>query len=78
MTRQSGIDPKLLKLLGRVAGNFERLRKAKEWTQAVAAEKIDGDLRWYQRLESGKYVLSLETLTRLAQAFQVDVREFFK
>lgn len=78
MARRSDISPKLSKLLGRIAGNIERLRQEKGWTQAAAAERMDGDLRWYQRLESGKHVLSLDTLIRLAQVFRVDVSEFFK
>ncbi len=63
---------------GRIAGNIERLRQEKGWTQAAAAERMDGDLRWYQRFESGKHVLSLDTLIRLAHVFRVDVSEFFK
>jgi transcriptional regulator with XRE-family HTH domain len=78
MARKSDISPKLSKLLGRIAGNIEKLRHERGWTQAEAAERIDGDLRWYQRLESGKHVLSLDTLIRLAQVFRVDVAEFFR
>ncbi len=78
MARRSEISPRLSKLLNRVAGNLEKLRRSKGWTQAEAAERIEGDLRWYQRLESGKHVLSLDTLVRLSQAFKVDVSEFFR
>ena len=78
MARKSEISPKLSKLLGRISSNIERLRQKNGWTQADTAERVDGDLRWYQRLESGKHVLSLETLTRLTQVFRVDVSEFFK
>jgi DNA-binding XRE family transcriptional regulator len=78
MARKSEISPRLSKLLARIAGNIERLRKVKGLTQAETAERLDGDLRWYQRLESGKHVLSLDTLTRLAHAFRVDVSEFFR
>lgn len=78
MARKAEISPKLSRLLNRVAGNIEEMRQARRWTQADTAERIDGDLRWYQRLESGKHVLSLDTLIRLAQVFRVDVKEFFK
>ena len=78
MARKSKISPRLSKLLTRIAANIERLRGHRGWTQAEAAEHIGGDLRWYQRLESGKHVLSLDTLTRLAHAFKADVSELFK
>jgi transcriptional regulator with XRE-family HTH domain len=76
--RKSVISPGLLKLLVRISANAERVRKANNWTQAEAAERLNGDLRWYQRIESGKYVVSLDTLQRLARAFRVDIGEFFK
>ena len=78
MSRKSEISPKLLRLLDRVAGNIERLRKERDWTQAEVAERMDGDLRWYQRLESGKYVLSLDTIARLSQLYRVEPIEFFR
>jgi transcriptional regulator with XRE-family HTH domain len=34
--------------------------------------------RWYQRIESGKYSVSLPTLDRVARALKVDIAEFFK
>jgi transcriptional regulator with XRE-family HTH domain len=79
MARKSVISPGLLKLLVRISANAERVRKANNWTQAEAAERAPKrDLRWYQRIESGKYVVSLDTLQRLARAFRVDIGEFFK
>ena len=78
MARKSDINPRLLKLLGRISENVERVRKAHKWSQAEAAERLDGDLRWYQRIESGKYVISLDTIARLAKAFRVDESEFFE
>ncbi len=79
MPRKKDIDdPRLLKILDRVSGNIERVRKDKKWSQAMAAEKLDTDLRWYQRLESGKHTPSLATLVRLTQIFKIDIAEFFK
>lgn len=34
--------------------------------------------RWYQRIESGKYSVSLPTLDQVARAFKVDISEFFR
>lgn len=67
-----------MRLLNRVAGNIERLRAQRGWTQAEISERLDGDLRWYQRCVSGKHVLSLDTITRLAKVFRVDESELFK
>ena len=78
MVKRQFLEPKLLKVLERVARNIERLRKERDLTQAETAEKMDGDLRWYQRLESGRHALSLSSLVRLAQVFKVDVSELFK
>lgn len=78
MSRQSNISPKLLKLLDKIAGNIERLRIERDWTQAETAERLDCDLRWYQRLESGKFVMSLDTLVRLSTLFRVEAIEFFR
>ena len=77
MGRKSEISPKLSKVLDRVSGNIERLRKERRWTQAETAERLDSDLRWYQRLESGKHVFSIDTLVRLGQIYRVDISEFF-
>jgi transcriptional regulator with XRE-family HTH domain len=73
-----GKTPRYLKLIGRIAGNLERLRKQRGWTLEETAERLKSDIRWYQRLESGKHSMSLESLDRLAQCFRVDVREFFR
>lgn len=77
MARRSAISPRLSKVLNRVSGNIERLRQTRGWSQDEAAEKLGSDLRWYQRLESGKHVLSLDTIVRLGQVYKVDVVEFF-
>ena len=78
MPRKSDIDAKLLKTLTRVSDNLERLRKEKDWSQVTAAEKLDLDVRYYQRLESGKYSFGFATLTKIAHVFKVDISEFFK
>lgn len=61
----------------RVAGNIRRVRKSKGLTQedmmALGLER-----RWFQRIESGGYSVSLPTLDRVARAFKVDISEFFE
>ena len=78
MTSRSSINSSLLKVIERIATNLRTIRRAKGLTQAAIAELLDADLRWYQRLESGTHVFSLETLTRLSKIFKVDVSVFFK
>ncbi len=78
MAQKRDIDPKLSKVLDKISGNLERLRLDRGWSQLTTAEKLETDLRWYQRLESGKHALSLSTLVRLASLFKVDLIEFFK
>jgi len=52
------------------------LRKARGWTQEKLAEKSTVTVRTIQRLEAGNDA-SLETLTLLARALQVPVRDLF-
>ena len=61
----------------RVSKNIKDIRKKRDLTQEDMDAKGFGP-RWYQRLESGRYSISLPTLDRLARVFKVDVREFFK
>ncbi len=77
MSRKTKIRPTLSKLLKRISTNILRIREKKGWTQEEVAERGNIDLRWYQRLESGRYSFNLETLARLAELFKVDVSEFF-
>jgi transcriptional regulator with XRE-family HTH domain len=71
------LDDRYWKLMRRVAGNIRRVREAKDLTQedmmALGLER-----RWYQRIESGEYSVSLPTLDRVARAFKVDIAEFFR
>jgi len=60
----------------RVAGNIRRVRESKGLTQEDMMD-LGLERRWYQRIESGKYSVSLPTLDRLSRAFKVDVSEFF-
>jgi transcriptional regulator with XRE-family HTH domain len=55
-----------------------RIRHSNGWTQEQTSEKGKFDLRFYQRVESGRYSFNLETVARLVETFRVDVSEFFK
>lgn len=70
------LDEHYWKLMRRVALNILRIREEKNLTQEDMVE-LGFERRWYQRIESGTYSVSLPTLDRLARAFKVDVEIFF-
>ena len=55
--------------------NLRRLRTAKGWTQAEAAEKASVPFRSYQNWEVGIREPRLDVLPRLARAFGVTLDE---
>lgn len=63
--------------MDRVAKNIKRIREAKGLTQEDMMV-LGLERRWFQRIESGKYSVSLPTLDRVARAFKVDIAEFFR
>jgi transcriptional regulator with XRE-family HTH domain len=52
-------------------------RKRAGLSQAQLAEKIDRQTNAVQRLESGEASPTFDTLERLSEALEVDVRDFF-
>lgn len=56
---------------------IKELRRRKKLSQEELAERIDVNFRTIQRLETGKNIPSLETLTKLAEAFEIDMRDLF-
>ncbi len=59
----------------RLVEHLRRLRKAKGWTQTVAAEALGMKTQQFQQLEAGTNNMTLVTLARVAEAFEVDVVE---
>jgi transcriptional regulator with XRE-family HTH domain len=64
-------------LMSRVAGNIRRIRLSENLTQEDML-LLGLERRWFQRIESGTYSVSLPTLCKVARALQVDIAEFFK
>ena len=60
-----------------VGSRIRILRKAKRLTQETLAEAISIDPKSLGRIEKGTYFPSLETLSKLAHALEVPVRDFF-
>lgn len=71
-------SPRYKKLISRIAQNVFNLRETKKWTQEYTAERLGCDLRWYQRIESGKHGITLETICRLSVLFGINEAYFLK
>lgn len=64
------------KLVQKIAKNIKALRIEKGHTQFDMCD-YGFNYRHYQRVESGKYAPTIETLIRIARAFKVEVKDFF-
>jgi transcriptional regulator with XRE-family HTH domain len=62
---------RLAEVLRSVAANVRTLRLRRQLTQEDLAEMAEVDLRFLQKVETGRTNLSLDVLTRLAQALDV-------
>lgn len=67
-------DKKYERVLRRIADNLKRLRAERGLTQEDMREH-GLDYRHYQRLESGTYSPTLQTLFKVASALKVDLSE---
>jgi transcriptional regulator with XRE-family HTH domain len=65
------VDPRLATLLLYIAANVRQIRSKRGLTQEALAEAVGVDLRFIQKVESGKASISLGTLVALAEALAV-------
>ena len=61
----------------KIAGNVRRIREVKGLIQEDMIS-LGFERRWWQRIESGTYSVSLPTLDKAARALKVDIFEFFR
>ena len=64
-----------LNLLGK---RIKELRKKKKLSQEELAEIIDVNFRTIQRIETGANIPSLETLSKLTGALDIEIQDFFQ
>ncbi|NOJ94548.1 helix-turn-helix transcriptional regulator [Corallococcus coralloides] len=62
----------------RLAAAVRRLRQQREWTQEEAAHRCGMTVRVYQRVEGEEVNLTLTTIARIAEGFEVDPVELFR
>ena len=74
---KSTLDERYWRLMRRVAGNIRQIRESKGLTQEDMMS-LGLERRWFQRIESGRYSVSLPTLDRVARSLKCDVSDFFK
>lgn len=67
--------PTYRNIIGRIAGNCRRLRRARQWTQVQTAVRAEMATYLYQRVESGRSNITSTVLARLVDAFEVDPAE---
>ncbi len=63
------------KLLG---GRIKEIRKLRRLSQEELSEKIDIDPKHLSRIEVGRGFPSLDTLERLADTLQIDIKDLFE
>lgn len=61
-----------------LGARVRQLRQARKWTLEQAAEAANMDLKHLQKVEAGKLNVTLVTLVRLAEGFDVPVAALFR
>jgi transcriptional regulator with XRE-family HTH domain len=76
--RRKRHDVDAVKLKSLVGERIIAIRRKRHWTQEQLAEEMGVSVRYVQRIESGQENLTLRTLARLAEVFDIRVAEIFE
>lgn len=58
--------------------NIRRLRISQEISQNQLAYETDLSREYINKVETGKYNISIKKLSQIAEALDVDIKDFFK
>ena len=61
----------------KVHEKIEEIRKSKGVTKTHIAKKCNKTVAWYYGISKGKRTLNVQTLQEIANALEVDVKNFF-
>lgn len=65
-------------LLKRIGHNIKIERTIKNWTQSKLAEVVGVHEKYIGKVESGKQNLTLKTLNKIANSFEIDILGLFQ
>ena len=66
------VRPRKITLRERLAVNVRNERLARRWTQEDLGHRSGVSQRYISRLESAKSAITVDTIDKLAEAFEVD------
>ncbi len=63
--------------LRKIATRIKELRKSSALTQEQLAEKANIDYKFFQKIETGKRNITVNTLIRICNSLNVTLKDFF-
>lgn len=63
--------------LQKIAARIKELRKSSDLTQEQLAEKANIDYKFFQKIETGKRNITVNTLIRISSSLDVTLKDFF-
>jgi transcriptional regulator with XRE-family HTH domain len=76
--RQQYDTPTVAEVVCRIATNVAGMRVQRQWTQAETAKRCSMSLRLYQRIEGEEANLTVTTICRLCDGFNVDITRILR
>jgi DNA-binding XRE family transcriptional regulator len=76
MSEKKSRNDSVLKLQ-KIATRIKELRKSSDLTQEQLAEKANIDYKFFQKIETGKRNITVNTLIRICDSLNIALRDFF-